>query len=328
MGPKLTLAVRIALGSVLTCAGIASGQNGSASLPGGAASTSSAAGSGGFGAVNYSVSGSLPDVSAGSSVQNVVVNATPLAVLTSDLSGSKGGGRSAASYGSASRMGMSLNGGNPSSSTSASGSSRSAASRSTSMNTLHASASLSASGASRSLHSGRNIAAMESSLTGHALESSLAEAGLSTAQEKAQSNQDDAASSGSGSGSGSRGGRYTSDFPDSTRNTAVISPPSIGNNDPFPFDPSLSDEFPDLADYQFLRPTLHVGPGAARGRQQKEDLYRQIQRRLTEYREAETPKKSFTTEKSRTPSAFGNPFGSKPSAEDKLNQLSNPGSSF
>jgi hypothetical protein len=80
--------------------------------------------------------------------------------------------------------------------------------------------------------------------------------------------------------------RYTGDFPDSTKNTAVISPPDLANSGVFDFDPYVSGEFPDLANREFLRPSLRVGEKSSTTRQ-KEDLYQRIENRLKEYREAE-----------------------------------------
>ena len=102
-------------------------------------------------------------------------------------------------------------------------------------------------------------------------------------------------------------GTYSSDFPDSTKNTGVISPPDASTTSVFTFGASVSHEFPDLTEYEFLRPTLHVGGGSG-GEQKKEDLYRRIERRLQEYREADTLKNGLETGKH--PSE--NPFARKP----------------
>ena len=102
-------------------------------------------------------------------------------------------------------------------------------------------------------------------------------------------------------------GTYSSDFPDSTKNTGVISPPDASTTSVFTFGASVSHEFPDLTEYEFLRPTLHVGGGSG-GEQKKEDLYRRIERRLQEYREADTLKNGL--EMGKRPDQ--NPFARKP----------------
>lgn len=326
MGTEFTLARRIALSLIFSCAGIASGQNVSVLPPSGAGSS---AGSGGFGAVDYSSSANLPVVSTNSSVANAGVSATPSALTASDLAASQAGGGSSASQ-SALHLGGSLSGGNRSSSNSATSASRS--SRGGSPNNLRAAASASSSGSSakQSLHSGQGVAAMEFGLTGHKLESSAANAMPPGARAKAgRKEEEEEARFGSGAAAGS--GEYPAGFPDSTKNMAVINPPDLGNDSLFVFSPAVAEGFPDLANYQFLQPTFHVsGGGSSRGAgRQKEDLYRRIERRLKEYREAEAPKDNgLKTEKRSHTTGFDNPFGSKPSAEDKLNTLSNPGSTF
>jgi hypothetical protein len=325
MGTEFTLARRIALSLIFSCAGIASGQNASDLPPSGAGSMSSSIGSGGFGAVDYSSSASMPVVSTDSSVANAGVSATPSALTASDLAG---GGSSA--HQSPPHLGPALSGGNQSPSNSATSAWRSGSSRGGSLNSLRAatSASSNGSGARQSSHSGQGVAAMESGLTGYKLESAATGAKLSSAQAKAGLSEEKEARSGSGSAAGS--GAYANGFPDSTKNMAVINPPDLANVGLFSFSPGVSEGFPDLANYQFLRPTFHVGGGSSRGGSENtEDLYRRIEHRLKQYREAETPKNNGRkTEKGSHSSDFDNPFGSKTKAEDKLNKLSNPGSSF
>jgi hypothetical protein len=328
MGTEFTLARRLALSLIFSCAGIACGQNASVLPPSGAGSMSSSSGSGGFGAVDYSSSASLPVISTDSSVANAGVSATPSALTASDLAASQAGGGSSA-HQSAQHLGSSLSGGNQS--PSATSASRSGSSRGGSLNGLRgaASASSNRSGARQSLHSGQGVAARESSLTGYRSGSSATGAKLSSGQAKAGLSEEVAARSVSGSAAGS--GQYPTGFPDSTKNMAVISPPDLGNDSLFVFSPAVSEGFPDLANYQFLQPTFHVSGGGASqgGGRQKQDLYRRIERRLKEYREAETPKNNgLKTEKRSKSSDLDNPFGRKTSAEDKLNKLSNPDSSF
>ena len=85
-----------------------------------------------------------------------------------------------------------------------------------------------------------------------------------------------------GGGAGG-GGTYTSDFPDSTKNTAVISPPDLGATPLFSFEPKVGEDFPDLTQREFLKPSLDVRGTSATG-QNDEDPYERIERRLNEYR--------------------------------------------
>ncbi len=52
---------------------------------------------------------------------------------------------------------------------------------------------------------------------------------------------------------------YTTDFPDSTRGTALISPPDLGTQSPLEWSPELDFSFPDFSQETFLNPSLHVG---------------------------------------------------------------------
>ena len=83
------------------------------------------------------------------------------------------------------------------------------------------------------------------------------------------------------------GGEYASDFPDSTKNTGVISPPDLGNVSRFAFSPEISSELPDFSQREFLKPTFHVGLESQKA-QQTEDAYERLERRLKEYRESGT----------------------------------------
>lgn len=330
MSKEFTLARRIALSLIFSFGGIASSQNTSVLPPSGAGSMSSSTGSGGFGAVDYSSSASLPVVSTNSSVADAGVNATPSALTASDFAVSQAGGGSSAPQ-STRQLGSPLGGGNQSPSNLATSASRSGFSRGGSLNGLRAAASASStrSGARQSLHSGQGVAAMESGLTGYKSGSSANGAKVSSARATAGLSEEKEARSSSGSAAGS--GAYANGFPDSTKNIAVINPPDLGSDSLFVFSPAISEGFPDLANYQFLQPTFHVSGGGASqgGGRQKQDLYRRIERRLKEYREAETPKNNgLKTEKRSKSSDLDNPFGRKTSAEDKLNKLSNPDSSF
>jgi hypothetical protein len=103
------------------------------------------------------------------------------------------------------------------------------------------------------------------------------------------------------------GGQYTTDFPDSTMNTAQLSPADPNNTPLFSFEPKVATEFPDLADYEFLRPTLHIETESAT-QGTEEDLYQRIERRLRGYREDGTPKNGLTPAKLRQSRATENPF--------------------
>ena len=63
------------------------------------------------------------------------------------------------------------------------------------------------------------------------------------------------------------GASYSTDFPDSTRGTALLSPPA-SNRTPFDWAPSLNYELPNFAERRFLYPSLHAGHFARkRGRE-------------------------------------------------------------
>lgn len=52
---------------------------------------------------------------------------------------------------------------------------------------------------------------------------------------------------------------YSADFADSTKGTALISPPDSGTASPLDWTQGLTFEFGDFAQAQFLNPSLHVG---------------------------------------------------------------------
>jgi hypothetical protein len=58
------------------------------------------------------------------------------------------------------------------------------------------------------------------------------------------------------------GAAYSEDFPDSTKGTAVLSPPDEGTQSALEWSPSIDFEFADMAEKQFLVPSLHVGLGS------------------------------------------------------------------
>lgn len=60
------------------------------------------------------------------------------------------------------------------------------------------------------------------------------------------------------SGSGWVASTYTSDFPDSTKRTALVSPPDLGALSPLEWNPHVNVSWPpDLSTGQFLSPSLH-----------------------------------------------------------------------
>ena len=272
-------------------------------------------------------SGSLPLVATGSAVTGVNVNATASAVLPNASAGGQGGARSSARYRAANKPGSSSYTANHPPPTSATGSSGSGSSRRGSLATLHtfAGTSLNA-GASKQSALGNE--AMELGLTGKKLESSLASAKIPGGLASARSSGKEALAGGESS---SAGGAFAADFPDSTENTAVISPPDPANHPLFSFEPSSDHQFPDLANHQFLQPTFHIGGerSSRGGSQNKEDLYSRIEHRLSDYRGAEVPNNGLKPEKRSHASSFGNPFAERPAtAGDELIKPPDPGLSF
>jgi hypothetical protein len=81
--------------------------------------------------------------------------------------------------------------------------------------------------------------------------------------------------------SGAAGGRaaYSESFPDSVEGTALLSPPDDDGSDLFVFEPRMSVGFPDFAEREFIRPTLHVS-AASSGSSQKQDIYERLEQRL------------------------------------------------
>ena len=57
---------------------------------------------------------------------------------------------------------------------------------------------------------------------------------------------------------------YSTDFQDSTRGTALISPFDPGTTGPFAFKPEMNAGLPDFSNRIFLSPSLHVGGGSGR----------------------------------------------------------------
>jgi hypothetical protein len=96
---------------------------------------------------------------------------------------------------------------------------------------------------------------------------------------------------------------YTTDFPDSTKATALISPPDPGTASPLDWSPSLGFEFGDMAKKQFLNPTLHIKKptGFGHGRHSKQEREREREARRgngTSLRQGlSTVQPSFTDQK-------------------------------
>ena len=110
-------------------------------------------------------------------------------------------------------------------------------------------------------------------------------------------------------------GSYTTDFPDSTRGTAVLSPPDHADQ-LFAFEPMFSTGFPDLADREFLVPSLHV-KGPSSGLENKLDVYQRIEQRLRNDRN-ELQKKGMQQGKHGSGSASKNPFSSESTEKNRL----------
>lgn len=299
---------RIVFGLILSCAGVAAAQN-VVSVPEANTNISlTTSQGGGASPTDYSVQSGLQGVDVQSRVSGVNVNANAMASGGSSGSQGGGGGRS----GSRGAMGGSSTG----FSTSRTGKSSQSPSSLSSHggNASRGSKALSAASALSSATpamkaSGLNAFAAQSLAAGSGRQAILSR--------KAEESE----MSGLGSGMISSG-TYIADFSDSTRGTGVISPPDMSNDLLFSFEPGVDYGFPDLANHQFLKPTIHVrGAKSSRGTRGQEDLYTRIERRLQEYKEAEIPKNGLKKEKKST--HFGgssNPFAKKPTEGDKLNK--------
>lgn len=248
-------------------------------------------------AVNYSLPANDPSVAVSGAVTNVTVDAVSGALSQNGASG--GGGGSAR---------RSPNG-NPMAAASASSATgpHGAASRSE----LRALAKNLPASSLASIGLQHSVTADSSSA--HALGSLSASAGNSLSQASGGLNDKAYTSASAG---GANNPTYTSDFPDSTQNTAVLSP-AVNSDSPIAeFNPQVAAHFPDLSTYQFLKPTLTVRGGKSSARQE-EDLYKRIERRLNDYREAEMPAKgmkpSGMKQSNPFPNPFANPFGAKTS---------------
>jgi hypothetical protein len=176
---------------------------------------------------------------------------------------------------------------------------------------------------------------LATALAGQKLDIRLISANLSAARQSTQpgSEEDSDTAAGEAGGLAGRGagamgtGSYSLDFPDSTKNTALINPPDLSSFPILAFDPEISHTFPDLLDYEFLKPTLRLGEqfnNLQRTLEMKEDLYRRIQRRLSEYKQGAMDN-GLKTEKGRKKSTSGNPFEQEKMGEDEFKKPLNSG---
>ena len=99
---------------------------------------------------------------------------------------------------------------------------------------------------------------------------------------------------------------YSYGFPDSTRGTALISPPDLGTSSPLDWSPQLNFAFKDFESHNFLVPTLQVSA--------KRKGKRSRRKSLQEMRSRTSVQPALTS-----PSIIG-PVLSKPLQPDILNQ--------
>jgi hypothetical protein len=139
-----------------------------------------------------------------------------------------------------------------------------------------------------------------------------------------------------GSGGGQSGGASSAAaFPDSTKQTAILSPPD-SDDSPFASPPDgLSYSFPDLNNMQFLRLALRTGVASGKAKQE-EDPYQRFLDRVSAKRSSTTPPgvttgltPSSLPSSSPLGSQFGYKSGIKPSDSYGLgtglqNSTSNP----
>jgi hypothetical protein len=85
-------------------------------------------------------------------------------------------------------------------------------------------------------------------------------------------------------GQSNQAGEYTDDFPDSTKGTALVSPPDSGTASPLDWSSDLDFKFTDLSQKQFLTPTLHIAQRVGASRQSQG--YRQGMRQTLRMRSA------------------------------------------
>jgi hypothetical protein len=85
-------------------------------------------------------------------------------------------------------------------------------------------------------------------------------------------------------GGGAGGVSYSSGFPDSTKSTALLSPPDMADQTVLTFSPSMNFGFSDLTERQFLDPSFRdTDQGSGQGEQ---DTFKRIEKRLQSYSDA------------------------------------------
>jgi len=337
---------------VLGCAGMAAGQDAISSTSTATVSTNlplTPAGSAASNSVDYSSGGSLPPTDASvSSLSNMTVNSSISASLMSALSSRQSRGKSSASSGAGSSFGVPLTGwgvGSSKSRDSSSqpgqatrvgiarwgvGSSKSGDSGSqpgqVAESGIARSRSLSgqtfSKGSGQALAERRNLTARgdqhsagTSAPAGQKMGAPFASASMSAGHIPDLSDSQEQSQLQGGGTDKSSGGSYTRDFPDSTKGTAMLSPPERADQ-MFAFDPMLSTEFPDLADREFLVPSLHVR-GPSSGLEKKLDVYQRIEQRLRDYR-TESQEKGMQHGKHGSGSISKNPFSSESAGKNGL----------
>jgi hypothetical protein len=95
----------------------------------------------------------------------------------------------------------------------------------------------------------------------------------------------------------------------------VISPPDQADQ-LFAFDPMFSPGFADLADREFLVPSLHI-KGPSSGFEKKLDVYQRIEQRFRDHRD-EPPKNGMQQGKHGSGSASKHPFSSESTEKNRL----------
>jgi hypothetical protein len=106
-----------------------------------------------------------------------------------------------------------------------------------------------------------------------------------TAAESADFTGENTTASAEGGVTDADGAEYSNSFPDSTRNTAVLSPPE-SDESPFTAPGGMSFEFRDLADTGFLQPRLKAAAGKGEGQGSEQSLYERFLNRLQAERTA------------------------------------------
>jgi hypothetical protein len=122
-----------------------------------------------------------------------------------------------------------------------------------------------ASAQQKSMLKSRRLSGIAAYLASHAGKVSAAEAGGTNAHQTTAANPDNIQSVGA-QANAQFASSYSKDFPDSTKGTAMISPPDPGTTSPLDWSTTLNFAFGDFSQQQFLNPSLHVGGSRARRR--------------------------------------------------------------